>query len=88
MKTYHDLIARCPRLGDEVPFSYCEKEAGELPCRQVVRCWEARFPVEAHLRQALGEEPWERFCGQAPKDRLMTLLDLAEAAKRRRGKKE
>ena len=54
MKIDDDLIARCPRLGHEVPFSYCEKEAGALPCRQVVRCWEARFPVEAHLRESAG----------------------------------
>jgi hypothetical protein len=88
MKTFRDLIMRCPRLGDEVPFSYCEKEGGTFPCRQVVRCWEAGFPVEATLRQSLGEEAWEYFCGLAPKDRLTTLLDLVEAAKRRRQQKE
>lgn len=87
MKIDRELTIRCPRLGHEVPFSYCEQEAGDLPCRQAVLCWEARLPVEDHLRRKLGAEGWERFCGQAPQDRLTTLLDLAAAAQRRRGEK-
>ncbi len=83
MEPYRNLVMRCPRLGGEVTFSYCEREAGELPCRQVIRCWEAGFPVEAHLRETLTPEAWERFCGQTPKDRMTALLDQAEAAKRR-----
>ena len=88
MESYRDLVIRCPRLGGEVPFSYCEREAGELPCRQVVRCWEAGFPVEDYLRQSLSPEAWERFCRQGPKDRMATLIDLAEAARRRRKSEE
>jgi hypothetical protein len=88
MEAYRRRLIRCPRLGGEVPFSYCEKEAGELPCRQVVRCWEAVFPVEAGLRDHLGPEGWERFCTQVPKDRMTTLMDLVEAVKRRRRKQD
>jgi len=84
-KSYREWIMRCPRLGGEVPFSYCEREAGDLPCRQVVRCWEAGFPVEEYLCETLTPESWERFCGQTPKDRMTTLLDIVEAAKRRKG---
>ena len=86
-KRYRDLIARCPRLGGEVPFSYCEREAGEFPCRQVIRCWEAAFPVEAYLRETLDPQAWERFRSQVPKDRMTTLIELIEAAKER-GEKE
>ena len=88
MKSYHNLLMRCPRLGGEVSFSYCEREAGELPCRQVVRCWAAGFPVEAYLRETLSPEAWERYCHQVPKDRMTTLIDLAEAAKGRRKPEE
>jgi len=83
MGSYRDLIIRCPRLGGEVPFSYCEREAGALPCRQIIRCWEAGFPVEAYLRESLPPDAWERFRCQVPKDRMTTLLGLAEAAKGR-----
>ena len=88
MESYRDLVIRCPRLGGEVPFSYCEREAGDLPCRQIVGCWEAGFPVEAYLRETLPPGAWEQFCRQVPKDRMTTLIDLADAAKRRRKQKE
>lgn len=84
MKPYRDLLMRCPRLGGEVPFSYCEQEAGELPCRQIVRCWEAGFLVETYLRETLTKDEWERFCGQIPQDRITSLIDLVGAVKRRR----
>ncbi|PIV07006.1 MAG: hypothetical protein COS57_01390 [Syntrophobacterales bacterium CG03_land_8_20_14_0_80_58_14] len=86
MKSCRERIIRCPRLGGEVPFSYCEREAGELPCRQVVRCWSAGFPVEEYLHEALTPEVWDRFRSEAPKDRLTTLLDIVDAARQRRKK--
>jgi hypothetical protein len=86
MESYRDRIMRCPRLGGEVRFSYCEREAGELPCRLVVRCWEACFPVEAYLRETLAPGVWERFCGQVPKDRMTSLIEIVEAVKKRRNK--
>jgi hypothetical protein len=83
MEPYGNLMLRCPRLGGEVSFSYCEREGGDLPCRQVIRCWEVGFPVEEYLRKTLPPEAWERFCAQIPKDRMTTLLDLVEEVKRR-----
>jgi hypothetical protein len=84
MKSYREWTLRCPRLGGEVPFSYCEREAGDLPCRQVVRCWETGFPVEKYLRETLMPDAWERFCGQVPKDRMTMILDIVEVAKKRK----
>jgi hypothetical protein len=86
MKLYRERIIRCPRLGGEVPFSYCEREAGELPCRQVVRCWNAGFPVEECLRETLTPEVWDRFRSEIPKDRMTTLLDIVESARQRQKK--
>ena len=83
IKSCRERIIRCPRLGGEVPFSYCEREAGELPCRQVVRCWNAGFPVEEYLRETLTPEVWDRFRSEVPKDRMTTLLDSVEAARQR-----
>jgi hypothetical protein len=83
-KTLQQLMIRCPRLGGEVPFAYCEREGGELPCRLTLRCWQTVFPVEAYLRGKLTDERWTRFLAQAPGDRIGTLLEGIETAKRRR----
>jgi len=83
-REYRDLIIRCPRLGGEVPFSYCEREGGDIPCRLVVDCWGRIFPVEAYLRESLTEEAQRRLWdSQTPKDRLSNLLDVVEKAKKR-----
>jgi hypothetical protein len=84
MKPYPEWIMRCPRLGGEVPFSYCEREAGDLPCRQVIRCWDTGFPVEKYLRKTLMPDVWARFCDQVPKDRMTTILGILDTAKRRK----
>jgi hypothetical protein len=83
MKSCREWIIRCPRLGGEVPFSYCEREAGELPCRQVVRCWSTGFPVGEYLSETLTPEVWDRFRSEVPKDRMTTLLDSVESARQR-----
>ena len=84
MRPCREWVIRCPRLGGEVPFSYCEREAGDLPCGQIIRCWENGFPVEEYLRGTLTPDAWERFHGRVPKDRLSTILDVVEAAGQRK----
>ena len=86
IRSYREWVMRCPRLGGKVPFSYCEREAGELPCRQVVRCWGSSFPVEKYLSETLMPEAWERFCKQIPKDRMTTILDVALTVRQRQKK--
>jgi hypothetical protein len=39
--------------------------------------------VEALLRSFLSEEDWERWQNQRPKEKVVTLLELIEAAKQR-----
>lgn len=87
MESFAELEIRCPRLGHEVSFAYCRCEAGELPCYRILLCWESRIPVEAYLREQLTPEAWERFCRQKPKDKVSSLIELIEAA-RKRGKTE
>ena len=80
----HDhLEIRCPRLGGQVTFSYCRREGGTLPCQRTIVCWQGRFPVEAFLRSALNEEDWARWTNQSPREKVVTLLELIEAAKER-----
>ncbi|MDD5168920.1 MAG: hypothetical protein PHN75_08885 [Syntrophales bacterium] len=84
MNIYNNLEIRCPRLGHEVPFSYCRREAGDLPCLKILSCWQPFFPVESMLKEEMPAEVWVRFMERKPKDKLVTIIDLIEAAKRRR----
>jgi len=80
---YYQLEIRCSRLGGEVKFSYCRKEGGDLPCLRIISCWYLFFPVEQYLRETMTEESWNAFVGQMPKDKIITLIELVEAAKKR-----
>lgn len=80
---YNQLELRCPRLGGEITFAYCAREGGDLPCLKITTCWQAIFPIETWLREHLSQEAWERFSGYIPGDKVSTLIDLIEAAKKR-----
>ena len=79
---YDPLMIRCPRLGGEVTFGYCRIEGGSLPCMRIVACWQSTLPIEAFLKEALTPEHLERFMGEGPKDKVATLLELIESAKK------
>jgi hypothetical protein len=83
MDQYDHLEIRCPRLGHELNFSYCRREAGDLPCQRTIKCWQTFFPVEAYLRENMSAAEWERFSRQIQEDKLTTLIDLIEQAKAR-----
>jgi hypothetical protein len=79
---YDQLEIRCSRLGGEVKFSYCRKEGGDLPCPRVINCWYPFFPIEQYLRETMTGESWDAFIDRMPKDKITTLIDLVEAAKK------
>jgi hypothetical protein len=85
---YDHLEIRCPKLGGEVAFAYCKKETGDLPCSRILICWQPHFPVEAYLRERLSESEWERCFNQPPKEKMTTLIELIEAAKKRKALSE
>jgi hypothetical protein len=78
------LEIRCPRLGGEVSLVYCLKEGGDIPCPRTVLCWQLYFDVETHLRAKLTEEQWDRCFGKTPKEKIVSLVELIEAAKKRK----
>ena len=84
MTKYDHLELRCPRLGGEVMFQYCKREGGDLPCPRILSCWSSFFPVEAYLRDQMSGEDWNRFTSRTPKDKVTTLLELIDRAKRSR----
>ncbi len=79
----NELYMRCPRLGGEVTFSYCEREGGDLPCLRIIMCWKPFFPVETYLRKKLTPEQWQECFDREPKDKVPSLVELIEAAKKR-----
>jgi hypothetical protein len=82
MKTPHDhKLIRCPKLGDEMTFSYCLQEAGHLPCARIVMCWERAFDVPALLQEYLTPDRWEQFTNARPKEKMTSLIEWIEKAK-------
>ncbi|MBW2557740.1 MAG: hypothetical protein JRD69_02695 [Deltaproteobacteria bacterium] len=84
MEKYEDLEIRCPRLGGEVTFAYCLQERDNLPCQRVITCWQGYFPVETYLKEKLTPEEWGRCFNQLPKDKISTIFEIVEAAKKRK----
>ncbi len=84
----HDARSiRCPRLGHDVPFSYCRAPASDTPCPGMLGCWANALDVEAYLREHYGEAVIEKLRQPRP-DKVVTLVELIEQAKRRCGNTE
>jgi len=81
---YDHLEIRCPRLGGEVTFAYCQKEGGDLPCPRILTCWQPHFAVDAYLKEKLTETEWDSCFNRPPKDKVTTLIEMIEAAKKRK----
>ena len=77
-------MIRCRRLGNPVPFSYCRIENKGLPCSPIIDCWYDYFMIEDFLRQELEPDEWERIFSEPPKQKVLTLIELIEEAKKRK----
>jgi hypothetical protein len=82
---YEDKAIRCPRLGGNVTFGYCLKEGGLKPCGRALVCWSQFFDVTEYFKRLLTEEEFERVFSEAPRPKIVTLLELIENAKRKAG---
>jgi len=80
------LEIRCPKLGHQVSFDYCEIEGGDIPCSRIIACWKDFIPVETYLRKKLTPEQWNRCFKQTPKEKISSIIELIEAAKARQNK--
>ena len=74
---------RCPRLGHEIPFSYCRGEHMGLPCVKTLDCWHRHFPVVEFLRKELSPEQWDEVFSGPPRSKMHSLLELIARAKER-----
>ncbi len=85
---YEDKAIRCPKLGGNVTFGYCLKERGPAPCQRALACWSQWFDVVQYFKRLLTEEEFHRVFFEAPKPKIVTLLDLIDSAKRNAGIRE
>jgi hypothetical protein len=76
-----DKLIRCPRLGDEITFSYCLQESGNIPCSRIIHCWSSFIDVESLLEGKLGPYKLNNIINFQSKDKVVSLIELIEAAK-------
>ena len=80
------LVRRCPRLGNPVPFDYCEVCGDrEQPCFKILDCWWEHFDVVQYLRDNLTEEQFANVAAARPKPKITSLVELIEQARNRTG---
>lgn len=83
----HDHIQQfCRMLGHKVPFAYCRKMNGDLPCGNMLDCWKNIFAVEDFVRNFYSEEEKARFL-EPPKPKISQIYDILMQIKKSKPKK-
>ena len=83
------LIRRCPRLGNPVPFEYCEVcDDEQHPCFKILDCWWEYFDVVQYLKDKLSEDQFNRLMTAKPKPKVASLVELIEQARKRNEQKD
>ena len=78
------LVRRCPRLGNPVPFDYCEICGDDQqPCFKILDCWWEHFDVVQYLKDNLSEDQFKHLMAARSKPKVTSLLELIEQAKNR-----
>ncbi len=75
-------VLRCPRLGGEVPFFYCRTLQDGMPCDRIIICWELVFDIGSYLQEHYTPAEIQKFLHPTPKDKMTTLIDIIEQAKK------
>lgn len=73
---------RCPRLGQQIQFSYCRQENMGLPCFKTLDCWYVHFQVVEYLRQKLSAEQWREAFEKPATPKMVSLAELIEKAQK------
>ncbi len=77
---------RCPRLGHQLNFSYCKTENNNIPCFKTLDCWYDHFDVHTYFKNILSDDDFQKAFQEKSKPKVLSLLDLIEQAKQRKGK--
>ncbi|MBW2467041.1 MAG: hypothetical protein JRF02_07055 [Deltaproteobacteria bacterium] len=73
---------RCPRLGQQINFSYCRQENMGLPCIKTLDCWYMHFQVVDYLKNDLSAEQWQETFEKPPTPKMVSLAELIEKAQK------
>jgi hypothetical protein len=82
MDRHDNLKSYCRMLGHGVPFKYCRTTAQGVPCRKILDCWFESIPIREYMEAHYSPEELERIL-KAPENKVSSLLDLIEQARRR-----
>ena len=74
---------RCPRLGQQIHFSYCRQENMGLPCFKTLDCWHIHFPVVDYLRQELTDAEWGESFEKPVTPKILSLAQLIDKAQKK-----
>ena len=78
------LVRRCPRLGNPVPFNYCEICGDDQQlCFKILDCWWEHFDVVQYLKDNLTVDQFNRLTEARAKPKVTSLIELIEQARRR-----
>ncbi|NOX34169.1 MAG: hypothetical protein GXP56_10610 [Deltaproteobacteria bacterium] len=84
----NEFSIRCPRLGHQINFDYCRSENNGLPCFKTLDCWYNYFDVHTYLTRELTKEEFKKAFLNKGKPKVLSLFDLIEQAKEKKGKKD
>ncbi len=73
---------RCPRLGQQISYSYCCRENMGLPCFKTLDCWHPYFDVVSHLKNELSAADWLESFEKPPTPKMLSLAELIEKAQK------
>jgi hypothetical protein len=79
-------VAKEPQVGGQVPFRYCRTVNEDLPCQNIIVCWEFRIDILKYLGDHYPIDQIQSALASPNKTRLDTILELIEKAKK--GKEE
>jgi hypothetical protein len=83
-KEQNNMVRRCPRLGNPVPFDYCEICGNDQqPCFKILDCWWEHFDVVQYLKENLTEDQFYQLSQTCPKPKVTSLIELIEQARKR-----
>lgn len=71
-------------LGHAVPFKYCRSTVDGVPCRKIMDCWFEILPIREYVEKHFSSEEREKIFS-APGDKVTSLLDLIQKAKKNKG---